>query len=177
MAAKTDLSTTKPELRGLATSSQTYDDMLQILGQIEQLQSIQERLDTRITEKRFLTAVDILQDGLRLIRRSEMDSIGALADLRSYLTNQETSLKDILVEELHSHLYLKSPYCQDRWKAYATVQSPGSDTTWTPPGMLHLANAKLVLHYIRTNWTQSYLCLFGQDGLVSTGKSTQYISI
>jgi hypothetical protein len=30
------------------------------------------------------------------------------------------SLADILVEELHNHLYLKSLYCNDRWKAYST---------------------------------------------------------
>ncbi|KAI7686000.1 hypothetical protein KC353_g20759, partial [Hortaea werneckii] len=29
----------------------------------------------------------------------------------------EHSLTDILVEELHSHLYLKSPYCEERWKS------------------------------------------------------------
>lgn len=29
------------------------------------------------------------------------------------------SLTDILVEELHNHLYLKSPYCENRWKSYA----------------------------------------------------------
>lgn len=32
--AKTSLSTTKPELKGLATSSQNYDGMLQILNQM-----------------------------------------------------------------------------------------------------------------------------------------------
>jgi exocyst complex component 4 len=31
MQAKSSLSTTKPELKGLATSSQNYDDMLQVL--------------------------------------------------------------------------------------------------------------------------------------------------
>ena len=29
------------------------------------------------------------------------------------------SLTDILIEELHDHLYLKSPYCQGRWKAFS----------------------------------------------------------
>ena len=48
-----------------------------------------------------------------------MENIGALTDLRIYFSNQETSLTDILIEELHDHLYLKSPYCQDRWKPYA----------------------------------------------------------
>ncbi|KAI9837469.1 MAG: hypothetical protein M1819_007117 [Sarea resinae] len=124
--AKSDLASTKPELKGLATSSQSYDVMLQALGNIEQLQLIPEKLEARISEKRFLTAVDVLQDALRMIRKSEMESIGALSDLRVYLSNQETSLVDILVEELHSHLYLKSPYCQDRWKAYGEEQAKES---------------------------------------------------
>jgi exocyst complex component 4 len=99
--------------------------MIQILNTIEQLQLVPDKLEARISEKRFLTAVDILQDALRMIRRSEMESIGALNDLRIYLSNQELSLTDILIEELHNHLYLKSPYCEDRWKAYAQNQSQG----------------------------------------------------
>jgi len=99
--------------------------MIQILSTIEQLQLVPDKLEARISEKRFLTAVDILQDALRMIRRSEMESIGALSDLRIYLSNQEHSLTDILIEELHNHLYLKSPYCEDRWKVYAQNQSKG----------------------------------------------------
>ncbi|KAJ9642946.1 exocyst subunit [Coniosporium tulheliwenetii] len=127
--AKGNLSTTKPELKSLATTSQDYDDMLQVLGNIEQLQNVSEKLEARISEKRFLTAVDVLQDALRLIRRSDMEGIGALSDLRVYLSNQEHSLTDILIEELHSHLYLKSPYCEDRWKIYAPNQSTDSSAT------------------------------------------------
>lgn len=123
--AKTCLSTTKPELKDFATSSQNYDDMIQVLATIEQLQLVPEKLEARISEKRFLIAVEILQGALRMIRRSEMESIGALSDLRVYLSNQEHSLTDILIEELHSHLYLKSPYCEDRWKLYAHNQAKG----------------------------------------------------
>ena len=92
--------------------------MLQTLNQIEKIQVLPEQLDARISDKHFLSAVDILQDALRLIRNSSLESIGALADLRVYLNNQETSLTDILIEELHDHLYLKSPYCQSRWKSF-----------------------------------------------------------
>lgn len=118
--ARGGLLTTKPELKGLATSSQTLDDNLQLFGQIESIQAVPEQLEARISEKRFLTAVDILQEALRLVRKSEFDDIGAITDLRTYFTNQEQSLTDILVEELHDHLYLKSPYCHDRWKAKST---------------------------------------------------------
>lgn len=114
--AKGGLLTTKPELKGLATSSQELDDTLQLLGQIENVQQVPEKLEARISEKRFLTAVDILQDALRLVRKSELDDITAVADLRTYFTTQEQSMTDILIEELHDHLYLKSPYCQDRWQ-------------------------------------------------------------
>jgi exocyst complex component 4 len=55
----------------------------------EQLQLVPEKLEARISEKRFLIAVEILQGALRMIRRSEMESVGALSDLRVYLSNQE----------------------------------------------------------------------------------------
>ncbi|KAK7710967.1 exocyst subunit [Botryosphaeria dothidea] len=122
VSAKENLSTAKPELKAFAAASQNYDEMLQVLSSIELLQHVPERLEIRISEKRFLPAVDVLQDALRLIRKSEMENIGALGDLRVYLSNQEHSLCDILVEELHNHLYLKSPYCEDRWKVHAQNQ-------------------------------------------------------
>ncbi|KAI9843458.1 MAG: hypothetical protein M1837_006304 [Sclerophora amabilis] len=133
--AKSSLSTTNPELKGLAHSSQNYDEMLQLLGYIEQLQLVPEKLEARISEKRFLSAIDVLHEALRIIRRSELEDIGALTELRVYLSNQETSLTDILIEELHNHLYLKSPYCQDRWKSVAQDQPNvlGSDGSKASP--------------------------------------------
>ena len=53
------------------------------------MQGIPEKLEARISEKRFLSAVELLQDALKKMRNSEMDSIGALSDLRVYLSNQE----------------------------------------------------------------------------------------
>lgn len=129
--AKGNLATTKPELQALAKDSQGYDQMLQVLGMIEELQMVPERLEAQISEKRFLGAVDTLLEALKLIRKPDMEEIGALSDLRVYLSNQEHSLTDILVEELHSHLYLRSPYCEGRWRAHtrrdATIDNLDSD--------------------------------------------------
>ena len=116
--AKATLGQSKPELRALVASSQTYDGMLQTFATIEELQLVPERLESQISEKRFLCAVDTLLEGLAMVRRTEMEEIGALSELRVYLSNQEHSLTDILIEELHSHLYLKSPYCEERWKVH-----------------------------------------------------------
>ena len=116
--AKSNFLVTKPELKLLGTSSQQYDEMILILGQIEKLQLVPEQLDARISDKHFLPAIDLLQSSLRMIRRSDVENLGALADLRIYFSNQETSLIDILIEELHDHIYLKSPYCHNRWQPY-----------------------------------------------------------
>ena len=86
------------------------------------MRAVPDQLEARISEKRFLTAVEVLLNALRKLRKPELDNIGALSDLRSYLSNQETALMDILVEELHEHLYLKSPYCQERWQSLAKMQ-------------------------------------------------------
>ncbi|KAI0122855.1 Sec8 exocyst complex component-specific domain-containing protein [Xylariales sp. AK1849] len=116
-ASRASLCTTDPELKKMYKTSQMYDDILQNLNELEDLRTVPDQLEARISEKRFLTAVDVLQNALRKLRKPELDDIGALSDLRSYLANQEAALMDILVEELHEHLYLKSPYCQERWQS------------------------------------------------------------
>ncbi|KAK4894962.1 exocyst subunit [Elasticomyces elasticus] len=121
--AKSSLSTARPELRAYATSSQSYEGMLAVLGQIEELRLLPDLLDTQISEKRFLAAVATLQEGLALIRKPELAELGALSELKLRLSNQEQFLADHLVEELHNHLYLKSPYCEGRWKALSTLSS------------------------------------------------------
>ncbi|KAL8836867.1 MAG: hypothetical protein Q9170_002758 [Blastenia crenularia] len=88
--AKSSLIESKPEMQDLGTSSQKYESMLHILSQIEKLQMVPDLLDARIADKQFLAAVDLLQDALRIVRKSEMENIGALSDLRVYFSNQET---------------------------------------------------------------------------------------
>lgn len=121
-SSKASLCSTDPELKKLSQTSTEYDELLQTLNELDDLRAVPDQLEARISEKRFLAAVEVLQNALRKLRRPELDGIGALNDLRIYLANQETALMDILVEELHEHLYLKSPYCQDRWQSLAKAQ-------------------------------------------------------
>ncbi|KAG5983218.1 exocyst subunit [Claviceps digitariae] len=135
--AKASLCSTDPGLKKLSQTSHEYDDLLQTLNELDDLRAVPDQLEARISEKRFLAAVEVLQNALRKLRRPELDGIKALNDLRLYLANQETALMDILVEELHEHLYLKSPYCQERWQSLAKAQGafPDAygDTSGIPP--------------------------------------------
>ena len=126
-SSKTSLCTTDPELKKLSKASSGYDELLQTLNELDDLRAVPDQLEARISEKRFLTAVEVLHNALRKLRKPELDGIGALSELRNYLSNQETALMDILVEELHEHLYLKSPYCQERWQNLTKNQSSANE--------------------------------------------------
>ena len=133
--AKSNLSSVKPEYQNLVSSSRNYGHMLDQIHVIEQVQQVPDRLEAHISEKHFLDAVEALQQALVLIRKSEMEDIGALEETKVYLSNQEHSLIDILIEELHNHLYLKSPYCEDRWKRFSKINqdetiSNALDSEW-----------------------------------------------
>lgn len=113
---KGSMLTTRPELRELAEQSGQLDDLLLVVSQMESLRELPAKLEEKINEKRWIGAVDILGEALISCRKKELDEIGAMSDLRVYFTSQESSLVDMLIEELHDHLYLKSPYCSQRWK-------------------------------------------------------------
>lgn len=127
-SSKTSLCSTDVELKKLSATSQAYDELLTTLNELDDLRHVPDQLEARISEKRFLSAVDVLQNALRKLRKPELDQIGALSDLRNYLANQDAALMDILVEELHEHLYLKSPYCQERWQSLAKNQGAFNDS-------------------------------------------------
>ncbi|KAF9412942.1 hypothetical protein BGZ94_000875 [Podila epigama] len=124
-----DLKNSKESLRlrhadlvQLYNKSQQYKDMIDMLDEIEELKQVPAKLEAHIREKHFLAAVKMLVSASKMITKPEMASIGALSDLSRFFNEQLESLSEILIEELHNHLYLKSPYCDSRWANYTTGQ-------------------------------------------------------
>ncbi|WVW79702.1 hypothetical protein I302_101672 [Kwoniella bestiolae CBS 10118] len=114
----------KSELSGIRARERMVRDMLKILDTIDHLKQIPDQLESLIGDKRFLQASLILVRSLKTINKPELAEIGALSDLRAYFGSQETTLTEILVEELHNHIYLKTFYSDSRWKSYV----PGQQT-------------------------------------------------
>ena len=56
----------------------------------EKLQLLPEQLDTKISDKHFLSAIDVLHEASKMIKKSELENVGALTDLRVYFDNQES---------------------------------------------------------------------------------------
>ncbi|EJU00084.1 hypothetical protein DACRYDRAFT_117671 [Dacryopinax primogenitus] len=116
------LGSKRADLVQLWSRNQALDEMMKLLDEIDRLKSIPDQLESLMTEKRILQAAVLLVKNLKTINKPDMLEVGAVADLRSYLSSQETALRDILIEELHNHLYLKSFWCESRWSAYTPGQ-------------------------------------------------------
>lgn len=56
----------------------------------EHLKSIPDVLEALISEKRLIQASVLLVRSLKLINKPDMQEVGAVSDLRGYLTGQET---------------------------------------------------------------------------------------
>ncbi|ETW86911.1 hypothetical protein HETIRDRAFT_377575 [Heterobasidion irregulare TC 32-1] len=142
LEAKEALGSKRADLVQMWTRGQTLEEMIRLLDQIEHLKLVPDVLESLMSEKRLLQASVLLIRSLKMINNQDMLDIGAVADLRSYLNGQETALREILIDELHSHLYLKSFWCDSRWVAYTAHQQTSafigdeplpSDTVPQPP--------------------------------------------
>ncbi|OAX44421.1 hypothetical protein K503DRAFT_678876 [Rhizopogon vinicolor AM-OR11-026] len=123
LEAKEALGNKRADLVQLWSRGQLLEEMMRLLDQIEHLKSVPDTLETLISEKRLLQASVHLVRNLKLINKPDMQDIGAVSDLRSYLVGQENALREILIDELHNHLYLKSFWCETRWADYKPNQT------------------------------------------------------
>ena len=125
----------------------------------DSLKQAPDQLESLIGDKKYLQAATLLVSSLKTINKPEMVSIGATAELRAYLTSQETvsvsvtpcsfqTVTDILVEELHSLLYLKTFDSDSRWKPYMNGET--SSKSWQPPSQLRSASLSLYLLSLST---------------------------
>ncbi|KAG9093587.1 hypothetical protein FS749_014144 [Ceratobasidium sp. UAMH 11750] len=138
--ARAALSHQRADLVQLWSRGQTIEEMVTILDEIDRLKNVPDQLESLMSEKKLLQAALLLVRSQKTITSADLMDIGALTDLRLYLSGQETALRDILVEELHAHLYLKSFWCESRWSAYKPGQEslpdlylPSVSSTSEPP--------------------------------------------
>lgn len=121
--AREALGAKRADLVQLWHRSQGVKESLRLLDMIENLKGVPDRLESLMAEKQFLEAVNLLTRASKNCEKGDILEVGATSDLRAYLKGQEQAMFDILIEELHNHLYLKSYFCDARWKAYTPGQT------------------------------------------------------
>ncbi|KAG8937024.1 hypothetical protein FRC02_008131 [Tulasnella sp. 418] len=136
----------RSDLVQLWSRGQALEEMVRLIDEIESIKSVPDVLETLISEKRWLQASTLLMRSLKITAKVELLEIGALSDLRSYLMAQEGALKDMLIEELQAHIYLKVFWTDNRWAPYTINQQTlpvlESDSDAHAP-MSHLPDASL----------------------------------
>ncbi|BGP39395.1 exocyst subunit [Rhodotorula kratochvilovae] len=110
-------------LAGMYARMGMLEEMGSVLDEIDSLLRLPPSLEALLAEKRFLSAVVLLVRSVKALHKPDLLEIGALADLRAWAVAQEGVVLEILIEELHNHLYLKSFYCDVRWKSYTRGQT------------------------------------------------------
>ncbi|KAI9476110.1 MAG: Sec8 exocyst complex component-specific domain-containing protein [Benjaminiella poitrasii] len=119
---KEELLLKRNDLLNLWYKSQQYKEMLSILEIIEELRTTPEKIDMLMESKHVLSASKLLSNSLKQAMNKDMMQIGALDDIRRTLKSQKNALYDLLIEELHNHLYLKNSYCENRRIVYSPQQ-------------------------------------------------------
>ncbi|KAG2192041.1 hypothetical protein INT46_011644 [Mucor plumbeus] len=129
---KEELLLKRNDLLNLWYKSQQYKEMLSILETIEELRTTPEKIDAMMESKHVLSASKLLTSSTKQALSKDMMQIGALDDVRRTLASQKNTLYDLLIEELHNHLYLKNSYCDNRWSVYTPRQQDLPETTIKP---------------------------------------------
>lgn len=88
-----------------------------------ELRKVPDQLEALLASKHFVSAVELLNSATSTANRDDLLSIAALTDIRQYFKSQSIAIVEIIVEELHNHLYLKSPYSDSRWAVYTPGQT------------------------------------------------------
>lgn len=115
--ARNELSVRRPVLKELKGTSLKYKQMIEILQDVEKLNAVPDQFELQISQKLFLSAYETLSNAT-VTANKETLQIPALDGMKGYLQNQGIELYSVLIEELHNHIYLKSPYTDNRWHAY-----------------------------------------------------------
>ena len=79
----------RTELGVLEARRTELNEMDRILIAIESLKSVPDRLETLVSEKRFLNAAVLLMRSLKMINKQDLMEVAAVADLRAYFVSQE----------------------------------------------------------------------------------------
>ncbi|ORX92580.1 hypothetical protein K493DRAFT_316507 [Basidiobolus meristosporus CBS 931.73] len=98
----------RSDLEKLWARSNTYKEMIRILDVVEDLRKVPDEIEELIQHKHYYTATTRLLKSLEIANEEDLLKINALEDLRQYLQNMKNTLHEVLTEELHKHIYLKS---------------------------------------------------------------------
>eukprot|EP00058_Branchiostoma_floridae_P018176 XP_002603665.1 hypothetical protein BRAFLDRAFT_128679 [Branchiostoma floridae] len=97
----------RDELRKLWIEGIEHKQILSLLQQIENVKQTPEKLDEYMAKKHYLHATELLVSAVASLEGT-LSGVEALRDVRAELQNKKEQMHEVLIEELHRHLYIRS---------------------------------------------------------------------
>ncbi|KAJ3252851.1 hypothetical protein HDU77_004892 [Chytriomyces hyalinus] len=146
------LQSKKFDIFPLWVKSIQYKEMISILETIETLQGVPDKIESLISGKYFYLAVTCLMDSLATLSSPEYSGIGALFNIRSHLEEVKENLHETLIDELNSHIYLKSSHSLDRMKVQVSdVDAAAAEYSYRSSDTRLANSSNTSLHSTKTN--------------------------
>ncbi|KAI9218250.1 Sec8 exocyst complex component-specific domain-containing protein [Blastocladiella britannica] len=112
------------DLLGLWNKGLVFREMLRILDLVDEIQHAPAEIEALMLSKYYLSAVKLLNRVLTIANEKECTRIGALDEARRQLLALKETLFEAIVNDINAHVYLKSPFCEDRWTAFVQGADP-----------------------------------------------------
>lgn len=97
----------RDELKKLWLESVENKIVLQLLGHVEQLMDVPQEVSNFINKKHYLHATKLLMNSLNQLEGG-LSNVDALREVRTELLMKKDSLYEIIIDEFHKHLYVRS---------------------------------------------------------------------
>ncbi|KAF2075037.1 hypothetical protein CYY_003647 [Polysphondylium violaceum] len=85
-----------------------YHYMIEILEKMEELKTVPELLDKYIKGNHFVHASNLLVNSINTLNDKDLINVNALMDLRQSLNERKEQFKDMIIDKLNDHIYLKT---------------------------------------------------------------------
>lgn len=96
-------------LHDLNQTSMRYSEMIEILDAMDSLNSIPEKIEQAILEKKIHHVYDIINQGYSTAEKYNLWNLACMNSIKNYLEMQSNNLFDMIIDELTNELYLKTP--------------------------------------------------------------------
>ena len=107
MNCKDMLKCKKDELKKLWLESVENRYILDLLDEIENVTKVPNEVENFIKSKHYLHATKLLIESINSLK-SNLENVEALKEVKSTLIQKQDDLYDLIIDELHKHIYVRS---------------------------------------------------------------------
>ncbi|XP_067118263.1 exocyst complex component 4 [Centruroides vittatus] len=156
----------RDELRKLWLESVEHKHILSMLDEIESLMEVPEKLEGYMSKKHYLHATQLLVSSVSLLEGT-LEGVDALKDVKSELIMKKEHMHEVLVEELHKHLYVRSTNdALKRFKRQGSERIRAESSPGTPKKISRIEPIPVIMglkYGLRANPSQNMLSAFSKE--------------